>query len=113
MAGDCHPKLVSRRAQDGSWRKWHRHTQMIALIMVQLTFEARSTPRHSMRRIVPLVVMFAAARLSAQRPPALPQPSVPDPGVIATGQRITPAGVQSVFDGRVYGVTFGAGSSDL
>ena len=36
-----------------------------------------------------------------------PARAVPDPGVITTRQTITPAGVQSVFDGRVFGVTFG------
>jgi len=36
-----------------------------------------------------------------------------DPGVITTRQAITPAGVQSVFDGRVYGVTFGARADTL
>ncbi len=38
----------------------------------------------------------------------LPKPSrsVTDPGVITTRQAITPAGVQSVFEGRVYGLTF-------
>ena len=33
--------------------------------------------------------------------------------MITTGQAITPAGVQSVFDGRVYGVTFGATDADF
>ena len=33
--------------------------------------------------------------------------TVPDPGVITTRQAITPAGLQSVFNGRVYGVAFG------
>ena len=42
-----------------------------------------------------------------------PSRGVTDPGVITTGQAITPAGVQSVFDGRVYGVTFGATDADL
>src|ERR1051325_3575279 len=42
-----------------------------------------------------------------------PQRSVPDPGVIATGQRITPAGVQSVFTGRVGGVRFGETSDEI
>lgn len=32
---------------------------------------------------------------------------VTDPGVVTTGQRTTPAGVQSVFPTRVYGVRFG------
>ena len=36
-----------------------------------------------------------------------------DPGVVTTRQAITPAGVQSVFDGRVYGVAFGASASEL
>jgi YVTN family beta-propeller protein len=35
-----------------------------------------------------------------------PVRSVTDPGVVVTRQGITPAGVQSVFDGRVYGVAF-------
>lgn len=42
-----------------------------------------------------------------------PQRAVTDPGVITTGQAITPAGVQSVFDGRVYGITFGATDDEL
>jgi DNA-binding beta-propeller fold protein YncE len=36
-----------------------------------------------------------------------------DPGVIATNQQITPAGVQSVFEGRVTGVRFGSTSGEL
>jgi YVTN family beta-propeller protein len=46
---------------------------------------------------------------SSQRPPR----SVTDPGVITTRQAITPAGVQTVFDGKVYGVTFGATGDEL
>src|ERR1035438_10386776 len=38
---------------------------------------------------------------------------VKDPGVITTRQAITPAGLQSVFNGRVYGVAFGKTSSEL
>ena len=41
------------------------------------------------------------------RTPHVPTRGVPDPGVIATGQRIAPAGVQSVFTGKVAGVRFG------
>jgi DNA-binding beta-propeller fold protein YncE len=40
-----------------------------------------------------------------------PVRAVTDPGVITTRQNITPAGVQAVFQGRVYGVAF-AGSSE-
>lgn len=39
--------------------------------------------------------------------------SVSDPGVITTRQAITPAGVQSVFNGRVYGVAFGKTPNEL
>jgi DNA-binding beta-propeller fold protein YncE len=41
------------------------------------------------------------------------QRTVSDPGVITTRQAITPAGLQSVFDGRVYGVAFGKTSSEV
>ena len=41
-----------------------------------------------------------------------PKREIRDPGVIATDQRVTPAGVQSVFDWRVTGVRFGT-SSDV
>jgi YVTN family beta-propeller protein len=41
-----------------------------------------------------------------------PVGSVPDPGIIPTRQILAPAGVQAVFESRVYGVTFGS-SSDL
>jgi DNA-binding beta-propeller fold protein YncE len=42
-----------------------------------------------------------------------PPRSVPDPGVISTNQAITPAGVQSVFDGRVTGLRFGRDPREL
>jgi YVTN family beta-propeller protein len=42
-----------------------------------------------------------------------PVQAVPDPGVVTTRQSITPAGVQSVFSGRVYGVAFGSSSEVL
>jgi YVTN family beta-propeller protein len=42
-----------------------------------------------------------------------PQRQVPDPGVITTNQTISPAGVQSVFESRVYAVTFGASSREV
>ena len=40
----------------------------------------------------------------------LPARDVDDPGVVATGQRITPAGLQMVVPGRVGGVRFGTGN---
>ncbi|MBY0503446.1 MAG: hypothetical protein K2X03_06045 [Bryobacteraceae bacterium] len=42
-----------------------------------------------------------------------PVRAVPDPGVITTRQTITPAGVPTIFQGRVYGVAFGADSAEL
>jgi YVTN family beta-propeller protein len=42
-----------------------------------------------------------------------PMRQVPDPGTITTRQGITPAGAQSVFETRVYGITFGASSHEL
>jgi len=46
---------------------------------------------------------------SAQQPVR----NVTDPGVITTRQTISPAGVQSVFDGHVYGITFGASPAEV
>jgi hypothetical protein len=39
--------------------------------------------------------------------------AVTDPGVITTRQTITPAGVPTVFDGRVYAVAFGEDTSTI
>ncbi len=52
-----------------------------------------------------------AALIQAQQQP--PRREVNDPGVVATGQRVTPAGVQSVFTGRVAGVRFGRSSDEV
>ncbi len=54
-----------------------------------------------------LLFAFTATLLTAQEKSA-PVRNVTDPGAVVTRQAITPAGVQSVFDGRVYGVAFGA-----
>ena len=42
-----------------------------------------------------------------------PQRGVPDPGIIATGQQISPAGMQTVFDGKVTGLRFGRGAGEI
>ncbi len=55
----------------------------------------------------------AARGLNAQASRAstpLPARDVDDHGVVATGQRITPAGLQMVVPGRVGGVRFGSGN---
>jgi len=50
-----------------------------------------------------------------QNPHQPPQPlrEIPDPGTIATTQRVSPAGVQSVFTDRVFGVRFGAKPGEI
>jgi hypothetical protein len=66
--------------------------------------------------VIPVVVigllLSLTAGLATQEPARLPR-SVTDPGVITTRQAITPAGVQTVFDGRVFGLTFGATNDEL
>jgi YVTN family beta-propeller protein len=59
--------------------------------------------------LIPLCLLLQAT----QQAPTAPLRNVPDPGVIATDQRVTPAGVQSVFDGRVMGVRFGKTAGEL
>ena len=62
--------------------------------------------------MISFVLAPALMLLQAQQPPA-PRRGVPDSGVVASLQQVTPAGVQSVFNGRVTGVHFGATASDL
>jgi YVTN family beta-propeller protein len=45
--------------------------------------------------------------------PVPPVRTVPDPGVVTTEQTLTPAGLQSVFESRVYGVTFGRSDAEV
>jgi len=65
-------------------------------------------------RVVPvcLMVICVAAALHSQTA-SRPARGVTDPGVITTRQTITPAGLQTTFDGRVYGVTFGASADEV
>src|SRR5579862_2172663 len=58
---------------------------------------------------LPLLLLVQAP----QQPPKAPRRQVPDSGIIATEQRVTPAGVQSVFDGRVTAVRFGTGPGEI
>src|SRR5262245_25665535 len=58
-----------------------------------------------------VIASLTAAGLHAQN--GRLQRTVADPGVVTTRQAITPAGVQTVFDGKVYGVTFGATADEL
>jgi YVTN family beta-propeller protein len=45
--------------------------------------------------------------------PGVPARSVTDPGVVTTRQAITPAGVQSVFQGRLYGAAWAGDGDEL
>ncbi len=54
-----------------------------------------------------MLIPLALALQARAAAPSLPRREVPDSGVIATDQRVTPAGFQSVFTGRVGGVRFG------
>ncbi|MBI2407468.1 MAG: beta-propeller fold lactonase family protein [Gemmatimonadetes bacterium] len=60
-----------------------------------------------------LITLALALQARAAAPAPPPQRIVADSGVIATDQRVTPAGVQSVFKGRVFGVRFGATANEL
>jgi YVTN family beta-propeller protein len=63
-------------------------------------------------KIVAAVPLFLAVVAFGQTPDK-PVRAVTDPGVVTTRQAITPAGVPTVFQGRVYGVAFGANASEL
>ena len=56
-----------------------------------------------------LVAAIAVAGPAGAQTVDRPLRAVSDPGVITTRQAITPAGVQTVFDGRVNGAAFGWG----
>ena len=60
-----------------------------------------------------MIIPFLLLLQATQRAPSAPARELPDPGVIATDQRVTPAGLQSVFEGRVTGVRFGRKPGEL
>jgi DNA-binding beta-propeller fold protein YncE len=66
-----------------------------------------------MRTILVTALLSAAGLLTKAQTAEKPLHAVSDPGVVTTRQAITPAGVPTVFQGRVYGVAFGKTSSDL
>ncbi|HKA60280.1 MAG TPA: hypothetical protein VKD28_16810 [Gemmatimonadales bacterium] len=53
------------------------------------------------------------ALLQGVEAPVPPRRAIADSGVIATNQQVTPAGVQSVFTDRVFGVRFGAKPGEI
>ena len=60
-----------------------------------------------------LMTSLAALPLLSGQAPDAPKRSVTDPGVVTTRQTISPAGVPAVFDGRVFGVSFGATADEI
>src|SRR5918994_1621648 len=87
-----------------------------------MSSEVPAGPRHvsdrprSLRVALTIFLLGLVAQLVVTaHPQSVDRPvrAVADPGVVTTRQAITPAGVQSVFDGRVYGVAFGGSTSDL
>src|SRR5258708_22124675 len=69
--------------------------------------KTRRSPRAACQVINPA----SAALMQAQQQPQ--RRAVNDPVVVATVQRVRPAGVQSVFTGRVAGVRFGRSSDEI
>lgn len=59
------------------------------------------------------VCLFTLTAIASAQTAAGPVRSVTDPGAVTTRQSITPAGVPSVFQGRVYGAVFGETASEV
>jgi len=60
-----------------------------------------------------LALTFVILLQAPTNSPPQPRRDISDPGTIATEQRVTPAGVQSVFTDRVFGVRFGAKPGEI
>ena len=75
----------------------------------------QARPRHAFDRAAATVLFLSAMAAPAVHAQSVERPlrGVTDPGVVTTRQAITPAGVQSVFDGRVYGIAFGKDAAEL
>lgn len=58
------------------------------------------------------LIFLCFRRVSAQSDD-VPLRSANDPGVVTTRQTIGPAGMQTIFTGRVYGAAFGVSTSEL
>jgi YVTN family beta-propeller protein len=65
------------------------------------------------RCVLLLIAAILAPLAGAGQDPISPVRAVPDPGVVTTEQKLTPAGLQSVFESRVYGVTFGGSDAEV
>ncbi len=60
-----------------------------------------------MRTLFAAVLLLGSTAIGAQQTTP-PRRELPDPGVIAINQQVNPAGLQSVFEGRVTGTRFAA-----
>ncbi len=90
------------RARIGNYSKmnrastWHcvceRLLQNVAVAVIRIFLGA-------------LFILNESICLSQSTPPS-PVSVVADPGVITTNQDVSPAGIQEIFEGRVYGVPF-------
>ncbi len=60
-----------------------------------------------------LAVAGVFVAVASAQSPDVPMQSILDPGVVTTRQQITPAGTQTVFAGRVYGLAFGKTDSEI
>src|ERR1043165_4888501 len=58
-------------------------------------------------------MMLLPAVIALLQQPARPQRTVADPGVVVSAQRVSPAGLQTVFPGRVAGVRFAKSSDEM
>jgi YVTN family beta-propeller protein len=64
-------------------------------------------------RAVIVLSFLCSGLLAPGQQPERPSRAVTDPGVVTTRQSISPAGVPTVFQGKVQGVAFGASSDEL
>src|ERR1043166_768372 len=64
-------------------------------------------------RLLASAILAAAPALYGVYPGGSASAQSASPSVITTEQRITPAGAQTVFQGRVRGVAFGAADNEL
>jgi len=62
---------------------------------------------------ITLALLAGASFAEAQSNDRPVRGAVTDPGVVTTRQAVTPAGVATVFQGKVWGVAFGAQASDI
>ena len=73
----------------------------------------RVTYQWRVRNVSQLALTFVILLQAPANAPPQPRREISDPGTIATTQRVAPAGVQSVFTDRVFGVRFGTRPGEI